>query len=59
MLETILKIIWHVIKIIDIDTGGKNILISLYMICVRNLLNTKYESYQSMINKQNYKLFTT
>ena len=56
MFVTKFNILQHVLKILDIDTKGKQLLLSQTIDSVGNMIHNKYGIYRSLVYKTNSKL---
>ena len=54
-----INILQNVLKILEIETEGHKILLYQGISSVTNILNTKYGTYQSMVDKEKCNLFPT
>ena len=59
MLKDQLRIIYHVLTILEIETEVKNILLAKGINSVQNLLNTKDCKYQYFVDNTQSKFFST
>ena len=57
MLADRLKILQHILTILNIDTEAHQLLINNIVDYVRNMINNEQNTYQYLVYNQHYKLF--
>ena len=57
MFGTKLKILQRVLKILDIETKGQNLLLYQVLDSIGKVIHTKYDIYRSMVVKTHSELF--
>ena len=57
MFSNNLKILKHILEILDIETKGHNLLLVQLIYSLSKLIHTKYNIYQSRVEKTHSKLF--